>query len=133
MHIETISGYDRPQGGSRYADKQPGRKKEMSKRQAAGRRRRRNNRMMSLLLVVLIAAAVCLIAVWGITSYRATQTDKTNEELEKIQGDLTGGIYDAVVDHCLAIGADGGGGTACGDWIHKKYLISFLAGKTITG
>ena len=90
MHIETISGYDRPQGGSRYADKQPGRKKEMSKRQAAGRRRRRNNRMMSLLLVVLIAAAVCLIAVWGITSYRATQTDKTKEELEKIQVDLTG-------------------------------------------
>lgn len=89
MHIETISGYDRPQGGSRYADKQPERKKGTAKKQAAGRRHRRDSRMMSLLLVVLIVAVICLAAVWGIMYYQAKRSDETRAELEKIQVDLT--------------------------------------------
>ena len=60
MHSEVISGFDRPQGGSRYADKQPERKKGIPKRQAAGRRRRRDSRLLIWLLVILMTAAVCL-------------------------------------------------------------------------
>ena len=89
MHVEVISGYDRPRGGSRYADKQPKRKKGIPKRQAAGRRRRRDSRLLIWLLVILMTAAVCLAGAWIFSSWKEKQAGKTQELLDQIQVDLT--------------------------------------------
>ena len=89
MHVEVISGYDRPQGGSRYADKQPERKKGIPKRQAAGRRRRRDSRLLIWLLVILMTAAVCLVGAWIFSSWKEKQAGKTQGLLDQIQVDLT--------------------------------------------
>ena len=89
MHIEVISGYDRPEGGSRYADKQPERKKGISKRQAADRRRRRGSCLLIWLPVILATAFVCLAGAWIFASWKEKQAGKTQDELDRIQVDLT--------------------------------------------
>ena len=92
MYKETISGYDRPQGGSRYADKQTGIRPKSKKRRAAGRkhRRRSDTRMMSLLLILLVLAVICLGAVWIFTQVKSRNKKAVQEELATIRVDLSG-------------------------------------------
>lgn len=90
MHSEVISGFDRPQGGSRYADKQPERKKGIPKRQAAGRRRRRDSRLLIWLLVILMTAAVCLAG--GVDFF--VVEGKTDRENAEVAGSDPGGSYE---------------------------------------